>query len=657
MILIATLPIALSLRNVTTFEYAIIGDSLLNTSGIIKLNSSTEKFVAFDTRVEAVYHTSTKPPIITNYLPKREMIASESYSDYNYLGIDEPIYLLPGSKIIYSIKVTMAKATSSSTNIACIIHFHNLIRFTGFIRYGVYSEPNKHCFIAADMSTAVLSWSFNITEESQYYVGITVKEGVTVTSTVSIIRTYYDISQLTPENMCIDSLSCDITTCSSGNCDESYIIIETKNSTYVLYAAEHSRLVPTYITVISVTLSALIMLVISIIMVYAVKSKFTKQKRKLRSSKNSACDTVALSKRQQSSVSLIPNPKLLSQLYQNKPVVRKITPLFDYLEADQSEDYPQYATISDECVHIPRQLKNDDLSVALNRQQLLRSFAYNTAQSNIETGKSSTQEPRPVAMETIMHATTMTHSIDETSFVSNDQVVPDTNQTTFNYPEACTSSRAEVIKSTFVVPRQKLPFQPYTKSMYLAIILFYGICNIGVFGELQELSLDSSGLVYHNSEYEVTLVIPEGAIQQSATVWFGACLYSDKFKFGDYVPVTPIVWVHIDQKLMKPAELYLPHHINTETTKTNLFPLTANDETFIKEKKFLFTISDKVEIEIIDPELFKTCCYHFCSHCIAVRKIDYDKIQKQYKIVRAEKQEGATLNADFCIFYRYCRQV
>ena len=178
-----------------------------------------------------------------------------------------------------------------------------------------------------------------------------------------------------------------------------------------------------------------------------------------------------------------------------------------------------------------------------------------------------------------------------------------------------------------------------------------------MFGELQELPVDSSGLVYHNSEYGVTLIIPEGAIQQSATVRFGACLYSDKFKFGDYVPVTPIVWVHIDQKLHKCAELYLPHHINTETTKKNqLFPLTASDETFVKEQSFLFTISDKVEIEI-DPELFKTCCYHFCSHCIAAKKSDYDKIQKQYKIVRAEKQEGTTLYVDFCIFYRYCKNV
>ena len=178
-----------------------------------------------------------------------------------------------------------------------------------------------------------------------------------------------------------------------------------------------------------------------------------------------------------------------------------------------------------------------------------------------------------------------------------------------------------------------------------------------MFGELQKLPVDSSGLVYHNSEYGVTLIIPEGALQQSATVWFGVCLYSDKFKFGDYVPVTPIVWIHIDQKLMKPAELYLPHHINTETTKKNqLFPLTANDETFINEQSFLFTISDKVEIEI-DPELFKTCCYHFCSHCIAARKSDYDKIQKQFKIGRAEKQEGATLYVDFCIYYHYCKQV
>ena len=408
--------IALSLKNLSNSGYAYIGDSLLNTSGIIKVNSSTETVnIAFDTRVNAVYNTSTKPPIITNYLPKKEMIANESYSDYNYLGIGEPIYLLPGSKIIYSTKVTMAKANNSSTNIACIILFHNLIKFTDFIRDGAHSEPNRHCFIAAN-TTAVLSWSFNITEESQYYVGIIVEEGVTVTSNVSIIRTYYDLSQLTPEHTCIDSLSCDITTCSSVICDESYLIIETKNSTYVSYTAR-SRVSESIAIaiIIFIIVVALIGLIIIVIILYC------RRREALRSSKY--FDTAS-------------STNSLYELNKNRSFAR-------------------------ESRHIPR-LDYDDIfelpEESLNRPQPLRSLSYNTAHKKIKSSRSSTQQPtlrRPAAMETIKHAITMTCSTDETSFMSNDQVVPDTPQTIFNYPEACTS-RAE---------DTTLPFQQYANGM------------------------------------------------------------------------------------------------------------------------------------------------------------------------------------------------
>ena len=75
-----------------------------------------------------------------------------------------------------------------------------------------------------------------------------------------------------------------------------------------------------------------------------------------------------------------------------------------------------------------------------------------------KTSRSSTQQPtlqRPVAMETIGHDTTMACSTDETGFMSDNQVVPDTHQTTFNYPITC-SSRA--VDTT-------LPFQQYANGM------------------------------------------------------------------------------------------------------------------------------------------------------------------------------------------------
>ena len=157
-----------------------------------------------------------------------------------------------------------------------------------------------------------------------------------------------------------------------------------------------------------------------------------------------------------------------------------------------------------------------------------------------------------------------------------------------------------------------------------------------MFGDLKKLLVDSSGLVYHNSEYGVTLIIPEGAIQQSATVWFGVCLYSDKFKFGDYVPVTPIVWVHINQKLHKCAELYIPHNavISSKNDLQQFTVLTADDDGEMNFHRH----HSQIKAQSNSLQVFKIECLHFCSNCVAAHKRQYKTIAKQYLIARAEKK-------------------
>ena len=175
--------------------------------------------------------------------------------------------------------------------------------------------------------------------------------------------------------------------------------------------------------------------------------------------------------------------------------------------------------------------------------------------------------------------------------------------------------------------------------------------NIGAFdGEVTVLSVNNSGLIYHCNQYGVTLIIPEGAVQQSGTVWFKACLFSDKFKFGDYIPVTPIVWVYTDMKLIKPAELYLPHHIYIEQpeTKSELVLLTADDK--FDGDKLLFFVNNKHKMEV-ESTLCKTYCHHFCSSCVAVDEALYNGFQKHYMLAVAKKQKNdTTLLMHFCIF-------
>ena len=172
---------------------------------------------------------------------------------------------------------------------------------------------------------------------------------------------------------------------------------------------------------------------------------------------------------------------------------------------------------------------------------------------------------------------------------------------------------------------------------------------------MTKLEVTTTGLVHHCSQYGVTLVIPEGAVKYSATVWFSVCLISSKFRFADdSVPVSPIVWTHVNCQLMKPAELYIPHHIDVHSMKApnkKLFLLTAADESFEREKVFVFKRNDKCQMTI-ESMLVKIVTSHFCCNCIATKGHMYREIPKRFLIAEAQKNEyNAILYVDFCFLY------
>ena len=178
---------------------------------------------------------------------------------------------------------------------------------------------------------------------------------------------------------------------------------------------------------------------------------------------------------------------------------------------------------------------------------------------------------------------------------------------------------------------------------------------IDIFKEPTVFEVPTTGLVHHCSQYGVTLIIPEGTIEHTATVWFGVCLFSDKFKFeDDYIPVSPIVWIYINCQLIKPAELYIPHHIdvsNMKDTNNQLYLLTADDESF--KRNSMFTFKQNYEYQVtIDSTLVKILAPHFCSNCIATKGNTYREIPKKYLIARADKREDDTLFVKFSFLYQ-----
>ena len=132
-------------------------------------------------------------------------------------------------------------------------------------------------------------------------------------------------------------------------------------------------------------------------------------------------------------------------------------------------------------------------------------------------------------------------------------------------------------------------------------------------------------------------------------------MFSDKFKFeDDYIPVSPIVWIYINCQLIKPAELYIPHHIdvsNMEDCNNQLHLLTANDESFRRDK--IFTFKQNYEYQVtIESTLVKVLAPDFCSNCIATKGSTYREIPKKYFIAQADKREDDTLFVEFSFLYQ-----
>ena len=185
---------------------------------------------------------------------------------------------------------------------------------------------------------------------------------------------------------------------------------------------------------------------------------------------------------------------------------------------------------------------------------------------------------------------------------------------------------------------------------------------IDIFGELTKLTVDANGLVHKSSQYGVTIIVPEGAVNKKATLWFGVCLFNKKFKLLDhFVPVSPFVWAYIDTELIKPIELDIPHHIDVSNMvdRTNqLFLLTADDEPFMKNKVFTFKHNHEYRITIESTSV-KVFAPHLCTDCIAVNGREYREIPKQYYMVKATKSTDDSMLVDFCFLYRqpFCIEV
>ena len=90
-----------------------------------------------------------------------------------------------------------------------------------------------------------------------------------------------------------------------------------------------------------------------------------------------------------------------------------------------------------------------------------------------------------------------------------------------------------------------------------------------------------------------------------------------------------------------------------ESPNNQLFHLTADDESFEREKIFIFKRNNDYLMSFIGSMLVKIVTSHFCCNCIATKGRIYREIPKKYLIAEAQKKEdNDLLCVDFCFLYQ-----
>ena len=193
--------------------------------------------------------TSSEPAKTIQHLPQINIDKLPGGRRYNYnyyTKSDHPIYLLPNSYLTYVMSILN---NNSSTCPIKLYLFDNATSYANFKNYQKYTAiAYSSCPIenVTKSLTTKFTWTFNITKQGSYYVGIEIDTGVHVTSNVSGIRIYYNITGLSLESpsecsqpLSAHYLSCQMTLqCSKFYCnrEKKYLLIEPTGPVGISYS-------------------------------------------------------------------------------------------------------------------------------------------------------------------------------------------------------------------------------------------------------------------------------------------------------------------------------------------------------------------------------------------------------------------------------------
>ena len=234
-------------------ESVVIGDKSPDSSSLETFSSSVSSVYITLIKPGSVtadeYLSSYKPIEITKYLSQHKIpaLTGPSRHNYNYDGGDEPIYLLPNSKLIYVINATVNNISTCPIRLYLFDNFTFYVNFTNYKSFmEVESSPCLHK--SMEHSHMNTNFSFNITKRGAYYVAIEIDTGTNVTSYVSVIRVYYNIAGLTRPSECGDYLSADRPSCQVTLCGffcyrgDKYLLVNSYGNVEVSFSFSNAKI-------------------------------------------------------------------------------------------------------------------------------------------------------------------------------------------------------------------------------------------------------------------------------------------------------------------------------------------------------------------------------------------------------------------------------
>ena len=231
---VSTLPLLNS-----TASSNLIGDILKQSSSLIHSDSSLSviliDMIDLGSETVDVFKSSFIPKIINEPLKpvftyQMKGLPIQNYSNYaiNYLGGDEPLYLLQGSVLNYSLEIINDNSTNCPVRLDI---FNDICEYQHFLQHD-FSVPSMSSSCITESTYHPVS--FVINKSSSYFVAIQVAANVAVNSTILVDYVYYNTTGLSRPDDCNDTLTsvnpkCEVTVCNSYlSCtsDYYYILVE-----------------------------------------------------------------------------------------------------------------------------------------------------------------------------------------------------------------------------------------------------------------------------------------------------------------------------------------------------------------------------------------------------------------------------------------------